>query len=137
MRASIVRRNGGRQQEREDETIDELLNAVSRLRIRDLAIETAHGRFVIKGVAPYQLDRDQLYEAIKAVDGWQSKVVVDVAVERSDVRGYHTVAQGETLAAIAERYYGRASKETAIFEANRDRMNDPSQISPGQQLLIP
>ena len=88
-------------------------------------------------MARYQLDREQLYEAIKQLDGWESKIVVNVGVERQDIRGFHTVAEGETLASIAEQYFQRASGDVAIFEANRDRLNDPDQIFPGQQLLIP
>jgi nucleoid-associated protein YgaU len=117
--------------------IDGLLDAVSTLRVRDIVIETAHGKTVIKGVARYQLDREQMFDAVKGFDGWAKDIVLDVEVERQDVRGYHTVGPGETLASIAERYLGSTSREMAIFEANRDRMNDPDQILPGQQLLIP
>ena len=126
-----------RHSKKTDGAIDGLLDAVSGLSVRDIVIETAHGKTLVSGVARYQLDRERLFEAIKQLDGWERDIVMDVEVERTDVRGYHTVRQGETLASIAERYLGRASKEMAIFEANRDRMNDPDQIMPGQQLLIP
>ena len=140
MRPSIVRgAHAERKQTADDDAgaIDALLDAVSGLHLKDLRIATAHGKTVISGVARYQVDRDQLFEAIKQLDGWESEIVVDVALERHDIRGYHTVRPGETLASIAERYLGSATKDRKIFEANRDRMNDPDQISPGQQLLIP
>ena len=50
---------------------------------------------------------------------------------------YHTVAAGETLATIAEQYYGDASCSTRIFEANQDRLSNPDLIYPGQELAIP
>ena len=134
MRASIVRAD------RDDDSsgdIDGLLDAVSGLGVRDLGIERAHGKTIVTGVARYHTDREQLFEAIKRCDGWECDIVVDVAVERQDIRGYHTVQPGDTLASIADQYLGSESREMAIFEANRDRMNDPDQISPGQQLLIP
>jgi nucleoid-associated protein YgaU len=137
MRPSIVRAAHADGAEGADGAIDGLLDAVSGLNVRDIVIETAHGKTLVSGVARYQLDRERLFEAIKQLDGWERDIVMDVEVERSDVRGYHTVRQDETLASIAERYLGHASKEMAIFEANRDRMNDPDQIMPGQQLLIP
>lgn len=144
MRASIVRefaaggqRAGAGPEPGEDSGIDALIDAVSRLGIRDAIIETAHGKTLIRGTARYQLDREQLFDAIKQLDGWESDVLIDVDVEHNDVRGYHTVEPGETLGSIAERYLGTASAEQAIFDANRDRMNDPDQIFPGQQLLIP
>ena len=92
---------------------------------------------VIGGTARYQLDRETFFESVKRLDGWESDVVIEIAVECQDVRGYHTVEAGETLASIAERHLGSASREMDIFKANRDRMNDPDQILPGQQLLIP
>lgn len=137
MRASIVRSVRGERTDAAEAGIDGLLDAVSKLRVRDIVIETAHGKTVIKGVARYQLDREQMFEAVKQFDGWVQDIVLEVTIERQDVRGYHTVAAGETLASIAERYFGSASQEMVIFEANRDRMNDPDQILPGQQLLIP
>lgn len=105
--------------------------------LKNLVIGTAHGRTLVTGEVRYHLERERLFEAIKHLEGWESDVLLDVSVEQQDVRGYHTVERGETLATIAERYLGRASKDMAIFEANRDRMNDPDQIWPGQQLLIP
>jgi nucleoid-associated protein YgaU len=136
MRPSIVRREQGGRGE-DDSGIDALLRSVSDLNLSNIVIETAHGKRVIHGTAEYQLDRERLFEAVKELDGWETDVVIDVDVRRRDVRGFHVVQPGETLASIAEQYFGRASKEMAIFDANRDRMNDPDQIFPGQQLLIP
>ncbi|HEX7828068.1 MAG TPA: LysM peptidoglycan-binding domain-containing protein [Thermoanaerobaculia bacterium] len=49
----------------------------------------------------------------------------------------HDVASGDTLSALAKRYYGDASKYHKIFEANRDQLNDPDKIRVGQKLKIP
>jgi len=49
----------------------------------------------------------------------------------------HTVEKGDTLSHIAKHYYGRASKWKAIFDANRDILDDPDRIQPGQVLQIP
>ena len=49
----------------------------------------------------------------------------------------HDVAAGDTLSALAKRYYGDASKYTRIFEANRDQLSDPDKIKVGQKLKIP
>jgi nucleoid-associated protein YgaU len=116
---------------------DGLLDAAAHLGIKDLSIRTERGKTIINGRARYQLDCDLFFDAVKEIDGWESEIVVDLTVERTDVRGYHTVQPGETLASIAKRHLGSAARERDIFEANRDRMNDPEQILPGQQLLIP
>lgn len=55
-----------------------------------------------------------------------------VAGERS-----HTVAKGDNLSKISKRYYGSANHWKAIFEVNRDQLEDPDLIQPGQVLRIP
>lgn len=49
----------------------------------------------------------------------------------------HTVVSGDTLSALAKKYYGDASKHPRIFEANRDQLSDPDKIKVGQKLTIP
>ena len=49
----------------------------------------------------------------------------------------YTVAKGDTLSKIAKEHYGKASKWPKIFEANRDQLDDPDRIQPGQVLKIP
>ena len=49
----------------------------------------------------------------------------------------YTVESGDTLSHIAKAHYGKASKWRAIFEANRDQIDDPDRIFPGQVLKIP
>lgn len=49
----------------------------------------------------------------------------------------HDVVSGDTLSAIAKKYYGDASKYHRIFEANRDQLSDPDKIKVGQRLRIP
>jgi nucleoid-associated protein YgaU len=49
----------------------------------------------------------------------------------------HTVAAGESLSKIAKKYYGDATQWKRIFEANRDRIENPDLIQPGWKLKIP
>lgn len=49
----------------------------------------------------------------------------------------YTVEKGDTLSAIAKQFYGKASAWPKIFEANRDQLDDPDRIKPGQVLSIP
>ena len=53
-----------------------------------------------------------------------------------EVRTY-TVEKGDTLSHIAKAHYGKASKWRAIFDANRDLLDDPDKIQPGQVLTLP
>ena len=49
----------------------------------------------------------------------------------------HTVQKGETLAAIARKYYGHTGQWPKIAEANKDVFPDPTKLKPGMVLRIP
>jgi Immunoglobulin-like domain of bacterial spore germination/LysM domain len=49
----------------------------------------------------------------------------------------HTVEPGDTLSSIAENFYGDPAKFRIIFAANRQQLDDPDVIVPGQDLRIP
>ena len=49
----------------------------------------------------------------------------------------YTVQKGDTLSHIAKQFYGSANKWHAIFDANRDQLDNPDLIKPGQVLKIP
>ena len=51
--------------------------------------------------------------------------------------GTYTVVRGDTLWAIAKKYYSDGSKYTKIYNANTDKIKNPSLIYPGQVLTIP
>jgi nucleoid-associated protein YgaU len=50
---------------------------------------------------------------------------------------FYEVVSGDTLGAIAKRFYGKASAYMKIFEANRDVIDNPDRIYPGQKIRIP
>ncbi len=50
---------------------------------------------------------------------------------------YYEIVSGDTLSAVAQKYYGKASAYTRIFEANREVIKDPNKIYVGQKIRIP
>lgn len=60
--------------------------------------------------------------------------ITDTAV--AAVKTY-TVVKGDSLSKIAKHEYGSANRWREIFEANRDQLDDPDLIKPGQVLKIP
>ncbi len=50
---------------------------------------------------------------------------------------YYEIVSGDTLGGIAKKFYGKSSKYTVIFEANRDIIKDANKIYPGQKIRIP
>ena len=49
----------------------------------------------------------------------------------------YEVKSGDSLSKIAQKYYGKATLWTEIYEANRDTIKDPDLIYPGQKIRIP
>ena len=49
----------------------------------------------------------------------------------------YVVQAGDSLSAIAQKYYGDTKRWTEIWEANKDKVPDPNVISVGQELRIP
>lgn len=49
----------------------------------------------------------------------------------------YTVQKGDSLWAIAAKYYGKGAEYSKIFEANGDKISNPNLIYPGQVLTLP
>ena len=111
------------------------------------------GKLYFDGTVKSDDEKNQIWNAIKTVPDWQKEIVADIKV----VAGAHaaaapreagpraqdegpltqTVQAGDTLSAIAKKYYGNANDYMEIYNANRDQLSDPNKISPGQVLKIP
>lgn len=50
---------------------------------------------------------------------------------------FYVIEKGDTLSAIAQRYYGKASEYPRLFEANREVIKEPDKIFVGQKIRIP
>jgi len=50
---------------------------------------------------------------------------------------YYEIVSGDTLSAVAKKYYGKGSAYMRIFEANREVIKDPNKIYVGQKIRIP
>jgi len=78
-----------------------------------------------------------------SVPGGRSAEFADVRSHTDTVAGgsagerTYTVQAGDTLSHIAQRQYGKASRWHAIFDANRDQLDNPDLIQPGQVLKLP
>jgi len=49
----------------------------------------------------------------------------------------YVVQAGDTLASIAEQFSGEPGRFRTIFQANRNVLDDPDEIFPGQELRVP
>ena len=101
-------------------------------------IEERDGKLHCKGTVATQEDANKIWDAIKTIPTWSKDVVADIQARPGAAAAQtYTVKAGDTLSKIAERSLGNANAYMRIFEANRDQLNDPDLIKPGQVLKIP
>jgi nucleoid-associated protein YgaU len=102
-----------------------------------VSFDAARSQVTITGTAPDQATRERILLAAGNVAG-VAEVENRMSVARAEPEAqFHTVARGDTLSAIAKKYYGNANQYPAIFEANKPMLSHPDKIYPGQVLRIP
>jgi nucleoid-associated protein YgaU len=113
----------------------------------DGSAEERDGKLYWKGTVKTEAEASEIWNAIKTIPDWRNDIVADIKVTGGGVAGAaaaagggartYTVKSGDTLSAIAKEQLGSANAYMKIFEANRDQLNDPDKIKPGQVLRIP
>ncbi len=95
------------------------------------------GLVTVQGQAPSQAAKEKVtlccgnVASVQAVDNQMTVVAPEPEAQ------YHDVVRGDTLSAIAKKFYGDANKYPKIFEANQPMLTHPDKIYPGQKLRIP
>ena len=117
------------------------------VRLQNLHVE--NNKLFIKGQAPTEQVKNQVWDQIKLVDPSFSDLTADIGVDPNAPKAgaqqagpasggqTYTVQSGDTLSKISKQFYGDANAYMDIFNANLDKLNDPNKIFPGQQLVIP
>ena len=103
----------------------------------DVGFDGASGKVTLAGSAPSQ---EAAEKAGLAAGNVASVTSVDnqMSVTNPEPEAqYHDVVRGDTLSAIAKKFYGDANKYPVIFEANKPMLSHPDKIYPGQKLRIP
>src|SRR5687768_5770889 len=104
------------------------------------------GKLYFTGMVKSQDEVNKIWDAIKTVPDWRNDVVAEVKVDPNAAQqspagrgsqSTYTVKSGDTLSKIAKEHLGDANAYMKIFEANKDQLNDPDKIKPGQVLKIP
>lgn len=131
------------QQGQSDEYIDQLVNeavadgrasAPRALRTSDGKVDTA---ILLSELVRAATGEDPSAPQNGAVGG--AGVEVRTVQEAGETVQYqfYTVQPGDSLGAIARRFYGDASLYPQIFDANRRMLSSPDEIRTGQRLNIP
>ncbi|SFE94571.1 peptidoglycan-binding protein LysM [Paracidovorax wautersii] len=95
------------------------------------------GKVIVQGTAPTQAAKEKItlccgnVSTVTSVDNQMTVTNPEPEAQ------YHDVVSGDTLSAIAKKFYGDANKYPVIFEANKPMLTHPDKIYPGQKLRIP
>ena len=115
-----------------------VLQLGEKLNIQNGDVREENGKLKVSGVAQTAYEKDVLWNEIKRVGGdVPTDIEADISVADHSRYHTHTVEKGDTLSHIAKHYYGKANKYPEIFDANRNILDDPNKIRPGQELVIP
>jgi len=102
-------------------------------------VNLENDKLLIRGNAPNQGIKNEVWDKIKSVDAKYADLVADIGIDAtlSVPAKVYEVVGGDSLSKIAKKFYGDASKYMKIFEANKDQLADPDKIKVGQKLKIP
>jgi nucleoid-associated protein YgaU len=98
------------------------------------------GKLYFTGLVKNQDEVNKIWDAIKTVPDWRNDIVAEIKIDpnaKHVQQTTYTVKSGDTLSKIAKDHLGDANAYMKIFEANKDQLNDPDKIKPGQVLKIP
>ncbi len=130
-----------------------VVNSMQQQQVHLQNLNMQGDKLFMRAEAPSQEAKNRVWDQIKMVDASYSDLIADITVNESaqaprtqtagagigggqSTRTY-TVQAGDTLSQISKRFYGNANEYMKIFEANRDRLQNPDRIQAGQQLVIP
>jgi len=115
-----------------------VLDLGEKLEVQNGDVYEENGTLKMKGTVKTQYEKDILWDKIKEIGGEKpSDLLANIVVDDTSVYHRHEVQSGESLSKIAKHYYGDPMKYQAIFEANRNLLDNPDLIHPGQVLVIP
>ncbi len=113
--------------------------------ISNIEVDYDDGVATICGDCINQATKDNAVLMVGNIKGVEKVIADDLRVpppaeeeeESEEKSEIYEIVGGDTLGKIAERYYGKASEYMRIFEANREIIEDPDRIYPGQKIRIP
>ena len=128
------------------------LDAIQKNGVRLSHLHVQDNKLFIQGAAPSQEAKNTVWNQIKAVDPNYSDVTCDLTIDPSLAPAQaqaataaagggqgrtYKVQPGDSLSKIAKQFYGDANQYNRIFEANRNKLDNPDKIQVGQELMIP
>lgn len=111
--------------------------------VSNLTVHFNDGKVTLMGDAKSQAAKEKAaliagnVKGVSHVNDDGLKVQGTAAAAPASASRYYTIQSGDSLSKIAKEHYGDANAYNKIFEANREVIEDPDKIYPGQQIRIP
>jgi nucleoid-associated protein YgaU len=106
--------------------------------VKDLKVSYEDGVVSLSGDAQSQEALEKAVLMAGNVEGVSEVKAQELsAPPQTEEVEFHVIEKGDTLWALAKRYYGDGNAYPRIFEANREVIKDPDLIFPGQKIRIP
>ena len=124
--------------EEASDKLREKLTGVQNPGVADLDVKFKDGVVSLEGKA----DSAEAMEKAVLIAG-NTQGVTEVNVDNLDSPApaedvqYYTIESGDSLSKIAKQFYGNAMDYPKLFEANKEVIEDPDLIYPGQKIRIP
>jgi len=122
------------------EKYQSLIDMANSLGISGLQVVESDDVLKVDGVAGSAEAKQQLWDEYGRLDPEyrSGEVVLNITAPEGDAASSggssYTVQSGDSLSKIGSKYGVSWQK---IFDANRDKLDDPDKIQPGQELTIP
>ncbi|MCY7345164.1 MAG: LysM peptidoglycan-binding domain-containing protein [Pyrinomonadaceae bacterium] len=123
------------------EKYQSLIDMANQLGVSGLQVVESDGVLKVDGVAGSAEAKQQLWDEYGRIDpDYRSgDVAMNITAPEGDGSSSsggstYTVQAGDSLSKIGSKHGVSWQK---IFDANRDKLNDPDEIQPGQELTIP
>jgi nucleoid-associated protein YgaU len=112
-----------------------LIDMANQSGLSGLNITEGEGFIKIEGAAPSAEVKQQLWDEYGRIDPEyrSGDMVLNITAPEATASTY-TVQSGDSLSKIGAHYGVSWQK---IFDANRDKLDNPDKIFPGQELTIP
>lgn len=99
----------------------------------------------VKGVEDVRVGEISIVPPAPAATEEAAEIIAEAPVAASEIGEvleqanveYYIIKSGDSLSKIAKKYYGNAMEYPRLFEANREVIEDPDLIYPGQKIRIP
>ncbi|MBL8211212.1 MAG: LysM peptidoglycan-binding domain-containing protein [Bryobacterales bacterium] len=121
-------------------------SVINLAKAKGVSLSNVHvegGKLLIKGRAPSQDVKNDVWNQIKLVDAQFADLTCDLTIDESlapppPPQRIYTVKKGDSLWKIAAENLGNGTLYPKIIAANPDRLKDEkSVIHPGDQLILP